>query len=137
MPRRFKIFSRCEGVAAVEFALCLPVLVLLLAGLCDFGWYYYCQHSVTNASRAGARYGVQANYPLGIRTPHTATEIQNIVKNNYGSDLVVTVVPGNNPGDPLSVTVEKTMVWFFWGVLHSWGIDLPTTAKNTTTMTME
>ena len=49
-----------EGAAAVEFALVLPVLMILLAGFFDFGWLFYWQHSVTNASRAGARFAVQA-----------------------------------------------------------------------------
>ena len=126
-----------EGAAAVEFALVGPLLLLLLAGLFDFGWLFYWQHTVTNASRAGARYGVQANYPLGVRTPHTDAEIQAIVKNNYGADLGVTVVPGSSSGTPLSVTVTKTMQWFFLGVLQSWGVPLPPTASNKTTMTME
>ena len=128
-----------EGAAAVEFALVGPLLLLLLAGLFDFGWLFYWQHTVTNASRAGARYGVQANYPLGVRTPHTDAEIQAIVKNNYGADLVVTVdtTGGNNPGNPCSVTVTKTIQWFFLGILQSWGIPLPATVQNTTTMTME
>jgi Flp pilus assembly protein TadG len=134
---RLKIFSRCEGTSTVEFALCLPVLMLLLAGFIDFGWLFYWQHTVTNASRAGARYGVQANYPGGIRTPHTAAEIQKIVTDNYGADLGVTVDPGSSSGTSLSVTVQKTMQWFFSGILQSLGVQLPATIQNKTTMTME
>jgi Flp pilus assembly protein TadG len=137
MGCRLKIFSRCEGTSTVEFALCLPVLMLLLAGFIDFGWLFYWQHSVTNASRAGARYAVQANYSGGTRTPHTAAEIQKLVQDNYGADLAVTVVPGTNPGTPLSVTVAKPMQWFFSGILQSLGIQLPATIQNRTTMTME
>ena len=111
--------------------------MLLLAGFIDFGWLFYWQHTVTNASRAGARYGIQANYPGGIRTPHTNAEIQTLVHNNYGADLGVTVAPGSSSGTPLSVTVEKTMHWFFLGFLSNWGVNLPTQIKNKTTMTME
>jgi Flp pilus assembly protein TadG len=126
-----------EGAAALEFAALLPVLVLLLAGFFDFGWYFYWQHTVTNASREGVRYGVQANYPGGIYTPHTDAEIQKIVKDNYGSDLGVTVVrTANTPGQPLSVEVEKTMKWFFLDYLRSKGVNLPI-PKNATTMTLE
>jgi len=125
-----------EGAAALEFAACLPILLLLLAGFFDFGWYFYWQHTVTNASRAGARYGVQANYPLGVRTLYTPEQIETVVKTSYGADLGVTVVPGSIPGTPLSVTVEKTMKWFFLDYLRSKGVNLPI-PKNTTTMTME
>ncbi len=126
-----------EGAAAVEFAIVLPLLMLLLAGFIDFGWLFYWQHTVTNASRAGARYGVQANYPLGVRTLYTPAQIETVVKTSYGADLGVTVVPGSSPGTPLSVTVTKTMQWFFLGVLQSWGVPLPSTVSNKTTMTME
>ena len=47
-----------EGAAAVEFAIVLPILLLILAGLFDFGWGFYWKHTVTNASRGGARYAV-------------------------------------------------------------------------------
>jgi len=126
-----------HGVVAVEFAICLPVLLLLLAGFFDFGQLFYWQHSVTNASRAGARYGVQAYYANGTSIPHTVDDIQNKVKDNYGRDLGVTVVPGSGSGTPLSVTVEKTMQWLFLGFLQSWGVNLPTKINNKTTMTME
>jgi len=113
--------------------------MLLLAGFFDFAWLFYWQHSVTNASRAGARYGVQANYPGGIRTPYTDAEIQTLVQINYGADLEVRVdrSAGNNPGAPRSVTVTKTMQWFCLGILQSFGVPLPAKIDNKTTMTME
>ena len=126
-----------KGAAAVEFAIVLPLLMLLLAGFIDFGWLFYWQHAVSNASRAGARYGVQAKFAGGVSSHYTEAEIRTIVQNNYGADLLVTVVPGSNPGTPLSVTVEKPMQWFFLGILQSWGVPLPSTVNNKTTMTME
>ena len=126
-----------EGAAAVEFALLLPILMLLLAGFFDFGWLFYWQHTVTNASRTGARYGVQAHYAAGTSTPRTDAEIKQLVRDNYGADLGVTVAPGSTSGTPLSVTVEKNMEWFFSGILQSFGVHLPTTVQNKTTMTME
>jgi len=127
-----------EGAAAVEFAIVLPLLMLLLAGFFDFGWLFYWNHTVTNASRAGARYAVQAKYSGNTQTWYSDADITNIVKNNYGGDLVVTVDRTvNKPGTPLSVKVEKPMQWFFLGVLQSWGVPLPPTASNKTTMTME
>ena len=58
-----------EGAAAVEFAIVLPVLMLFLAGFIDFGSLFFWQHTVTNASRAGARYGVQAKVVAGVTYP--------------------------------------------------------------------
>ena len=128
-----------EGSAAVEFAVVLPILMLLLAGFFDFGWLFFWKQSVTNASRAGARYAVQAKLVGGVSTPYTDAEINTMVKNNYGADLLVTVdrSAGTTPGSPRSVTVTKTMDWFFLSFLQGLGVNLPTTVQNKTTMTME
>ena len=49
---------RDDGNAAVEFALLLPILVLLVAGLIDFGRAYFTRMELENAARAGAQYGI-------------------------------------------------------------------------------
>ena len=55
--RRIVRFGRREeGVAAVEFALCLFPLLLILGGIIDFGLCCNMQLTITSASRAGARY---------------------------------------------------------------------------------
>jgi Flp pilus assembly protein TadG len=45
-----------RGAAAVEFALILPILLLLVLGLVEFGRAFNVQISLTNAAREGARY---------------------------------------------------------------------------------
>lgn len=45
-----------KGQAMVEFALILPILILLLCGIIDFGWLYSNKISATNAAREAARY---------------------------------------------------------------------------------
>ncbi|NLJ31875.1 MAG: pilus assembly protein [Clostridiales bacterium] len=45
-----------KGQAMVEFALVLPILILLVCGIIDFGWIYSNQITVTNACREAARY---------------------------------------------------------------------------------
>jgi Flp pilus assembly protein TadG len=44
-------------VAAVEFALVLPVFMMLVLGAIDFGYYFFVSEVVTNAAREGARAG--------------------------------------------------------------------------------
>ncbi len=128
-----------EGAAAVEFAIVLPLLMLFLAGFIDFGSLFFWEHQATNAARAGARYAVQSRYVAGVSTPYTDTEITALLQDNYGADLAVLVdrTGGNSPGNPRSVTVTKTLPWFFLGILQSWGVPLPPTVQNKTTMTME
>ena len=45
-----------RGVAALEFAICLPVLVLLMLGCLDFGRFAYALIAITNAAEEGATY---------------------------------------------------------------------------------
>jgi Flp pilus assembly protein TadG len=47
-----------DGAAAVEFALLLPLLVLLLFGLIQFGIAFNTRIQATNAAREGARMAV-------------------------------------------------------------------------------
>jgi len=44
-----------RGAAAVELALVLPVLLLILAGIIEFGRGYHEKISMTHAAREGAR----------------------------------------------------------------------------------
>jgi len=133
---------RSEGAATVEFALCLIPLLLVIAGIIDFGDAFYTKQVVTNASRAGARYGVryQVNASGQRLAPNTAA-IQQLVRSNYGTDLTVTVAgtgsTSNISGDPLSVTVTKNKNWLFLGFLSQYVHNLPTQLTNTTTMTLE
>ena len=47
-----------DGAAAVEFALVVPLLLLLLFGIISFGMIFAQQLSLTNAARQGARVAV-------------------------------------------------------------------------------
>jgi Flp pilus assembly protein TadG len=50
--------GRRDGQSLVEFAVVLPVFLLILAGILDFGLGLYSQMTIINASREGARLGV-------------------------------------------------------------------------------
>ncbi|MDQ1729876.1 MAG: hypothetical protein QOK10_35 [Pseudonocardiales bacterium] len=50
-----------RGAVAVEFALLLPVLVLLVFGIIDFGRVLNAQITVSQAAREGARLAALAN----------------------------------------------------------------------------
>lgn len=52
---------RERGAAALEFALVLPVLLLLVMGIIDFGRVFNAQQTLTYAARAGARVMVLQN----------------------------------------------------------------------------
>jgi Flp pilus assembly protein TadG len=84
-----------EGQTLVEFALILPVLILLLVGLMEFALLLYNQHVITNASREGARYGI-----VSRTDRRTLTEIETVV-NQYCLDNLVTFGDGTPETDIL------------------------------------
>jgi hypothetical protein len=48
-----------HGAIAVEFAIILPVLLLLVFGIVDFGHAWYMRHVLENSCREGARYATR------------------------------------------------------------------------------
>jgi Flp pilus assembly protein TadG len=64
--------GRCtRGSAAVELAVSLPLLAVVLLGTIDFGRLFYRTMAVTHATRAGAQYGGQS---VGMAADHTGME---------------------------------------------------------------
>jgi Flp pilus assembly protein TadG len=55
--------KREEGAALVEFALLLPLLMMILFGIIEFGLVLYNQEVITNATREGARFGIVIGAP--------------------------------------------------------------------------
>lgn len=54
IPRRLSL-GKESGQAVVEFALVLPLLALMIAGIVQFGITYNHYITITDATRAGAR----------------------------------------------------------------------------------
>lgn len=57
-----------RGAAAVEFALVLPLLVLLLVGIAEFGRAYHIQATLSGAAREGVRVMALRNDPAAARS---------------------------------------------------------------------
>ena len=72
MKSRKGAFFNDSGAAAVEFALILPLLLILIIGLIDFGRMGFTQVSVTSASREGARYS--SLYSSGLSSTQLITD---------------------------------------------------------------
>ena len=85
-----------KGAAAIEFAIVLPVLVLLLIGIMEFSILLYDKAVITNASREGARAGIVFSDP-----PISDAEIEAVV-NNYCAGNMITF--GAAPGAVTSVS---------------------------------
>ena len=80
--RAWRGIARERGAVALEFALVLPVLVMLLLGVTTMGLTYSHHLALTNAVREGARIG--AALPYDPASPGTwATSVQTRVIETY------------------------------------------------------
>ena len=65
----FSLFAKSEaGVAAVEFALIAPILILLMVGLTDMGLYIKSRMQLEQISRASVDYVMQGGDENNIGT---------------------------------------------------------------------
>lgn len=103
------------GAAAVEFALVVPLLALLLIGMIEFGVVLHRQGVVATASREGARAGIIQTTPKP-----TTGAIERVVRNflagagwNPGEAQVIVVGAGGQSGSDLAVRVESRYRFLF------------------------
>ena len=100
---------RERGAALVEFALVVPIFVLLVMGMIDFSIVFNDYNSVRQGVREGARQAVVANWSLGACTTGTSTDrVVCTTKARIGLDATRTKVrvklDGTYvPGDSLTV----------------------------------
>jgi len=104
-----------KGESVVEFVVVLPLLIILLFGIIEFGIILYDKAVVTNASREGARFGIVYREP---GSEITCADITNVIQTYTANRLITFGSPSNatpsyvpndcNPGsgNDLTVTVS-------------------------------
>ena len=113
--------KREEGQAMVEFALILPIFLLILCGIIDFGWLFYNQLSLNNACREGARYAV-VNTAEDASTQAIINHIENSTTTVFANDGVDIEIIYTAPNDPTSGDIKVTLeaeISFFTPVLST------------------
>lgn len=116
------VIRRLEaGAALVEFAILLPILLLLILGMVAFSRAYNAQITLTQASREGVRVLAitkDANQAI------TATE--NVASTSLDISQLTITTTACNSGDPTSLTAAYpfTLDIPFWGIAN---IDLSAT----------
>ena len=92
-----------KGQALVEFALLVPIFLMLLFAIVDFGMGFHSWITVTNSAREGARLGAVAATEQQIidRVHDTAT----LINEDTNMDVLVTNAQGL-PGESVVVQVD-------------------------------
>ena len=102
---RLRSFLRDRrGTAAVEMALMLPVVMALLFGGMEGGYYFWSEHRVVKAVRDGARYAGRQSFDQyscsgSSVTTATATQIKNLTRTGTLDASAAPFIPGWADGD--------------------------------------
>jgi Flp pilus assembly protein TadG len=107
-----------DGVAVFEFALMLPLLLLLVVGLLDFANAYNLRQKLANAAREGARQGAsQSMLDLTQTAPPSVDDIR---------DAVVTYLKGANVDTSFissTMTGAGNFTWTYYSS-GSYGLEI-------------
>lgn len=97
--------ERSPGQALVEFALILPLLIVLIFAIMDFGYYLFVTISINHATRAGVRRASMNNASCdAVRTTVVNSAVGVILPANQVS-VTANVSDTALPGSPPTVTV--------------------------------
>jgi Flp pilus assembly protein TadG len=125
--RLLRRFCGDEAAQLIEFALVLPMLLLVVLGIAEFGFIFQRYEVVTNAAREGARMAVLPGYTSADviarvrvyvsdgRVPTTVTNPAVVVTN-----VTIPVGGGLAPINAKKVTVTYTHSYMFLPNIGNW-----------------
>ena len=108
-----------KGASAVEFALVLPIFIMLVFGIFQFGIAFNNWIAITHAAREGARLAVVGQY-----------DEQRVIDSAPSVDIQSISVSGQegSVGSPVTVTVTGNVLNIEIPLAGSWPVRLTSTA---------
>ncbi|WP_248255693.1 TadE family protein [Georgenia sp. EYE_87] len=100
-----------RGATAVEFALILPILLLLIIGITEFGRAYHVQTTLSDAARAGVR-----TMALHSNVTEAKKSARDAATTVVLTDDQITVKPSTCDGstEPATVSIEHPVDLIFF-----------------------
>lgn len=141
MTRNHTPAKRQQGAAAVEMALVVPLLMIILFGVVDAATALYDYAAINHASRVGARWGtIPTNNPTGAAWACTTTTTGSSnpcqVANAAIAGLLISYKPTTSPSTTASgggtpgATLTVTTTYTFKGAFTGGFISLPISATS-------
>lgn len=101
-----RVVRRLRGQSLMEFALVLPLILLIVMGILDLGWAVYARNTISNAAREGARTGI-------IYSASDAQICADVQASAAGLGLTCSQIsidpsPARTFGKPITITVAYT-----------------------------
>ncbi len=100
--------GRQGGMAGLEFALVLPIFMMILFGIVEFGTAFYKQQILTSAVREAARHAIIATDPRPAEAEVRAQAYAYLDEVGLDASLSTVTVTGAGgvSGQPLRVTIQ-------------------------------
>lgn len=117
---------RCEkGAQLVEFALVLPLLLLVMLGIAEFGFIFHRYEVLTNAAREGARIAILPNYEVvdvqgRVNAFLTAGRIPAAGRTDAAVTYPTLVLADGTTIEMAKVTVTFTHTYMFIPAIGGW-----------------
>ena len=125
-----------SGIAAIEMALLLPLLLTLVFGMIEYGSLFWRAQQVANAARNGARRGIMA----GATASNVTTAVdQTMLASGLGTTNYTVVLTPANPASLASggsFTVKVTVPYVDIK-LTGFPVPTPTQVERSVTMAKE
>ncbi len=106
-----------RGAAAVEFAVLIPLLMIIVFGIIEFGFIWLQSHYIANAAREGSRVAARLADPINDSDEREQVEsvVKEYLKGLYSEDRVKGTPPAYKPpaggccddGDFIEVGIEN------------------------------
>lgn len=99
-----RILNNSKGQALVEMAFVLPILLMIVMGIVEFGRIFNAYLIVTNASREGARYASVNSTDLEV-----INAIETLTSTLNQSQMSISIYPdygSRTSGNPVEVSID-------------------------------
>ena len=139
-----RLLKRQEGVVALEFVILFPLFLLIIAGIVEFGHLFYVRHTLTNATREGARAAVVyvPTDRITWATNEATTKVNNYLNPSGVSRLPgvtlsapAVAVSGSASGSTVTVSITASNILVVLDKIIT--LSTPITVTSETTMRLE
>ena len=120
-PARGKVRADDGGTAAVELAIVLPLLLLLIFGMIDFGRVMQQQIVMTEAVREGARVGALGGDATAVKAQMTSVLGSGFVIVQPPAIAVCTSASGLTSDSTVTIAHKFDAITPFWGIMKLFG----------------
>lgn len=125
-----------RGTASIEMALMLPLLIVLLMGLLEYGWLFSKAHQIANVTRNAAR--------IAVLPDSTSADAQTTVENQMAQvgmagKYTLTMTPPDVSSVPSGQTIKVSLTVPYPGIslFHCGLIPGPESLHSEVTMAKE